>query len=169
MVGAAGSETTLELGLPRVEPVAADGSRARRVHDVVGAADEAVQSVDGGAHVARQPSGCDEERRIAAQLQRRAAAVDPADVRIDGLVHHGERTYPGGRADDLEAERRRPARPLTHGPPSCGCPLALTGARYAQAATGSRRLDPDLRTFLRVTSTVATFGASLNTLPGAHP
>ena len=60
----------------------------------------------------------------------------------------------------MGAKRRRPARPPTHGPPSCGCPLALSGgARYAQAATGSRRPSVhDRWTCLCVTSTVATFG-----------
>ena len=142
MVRAAGGEAALELGLPGIEVPAADRSCARRVDDVVRSAHEAVQRVHRGTHVARQTLGRDEERRIAAQLQRRAAAVDAAHVRIDGPVHHGQRTYPGGNSDDRGAERRRPARPPTHGPPSCGCPLALTGASYAQAATGSRRLDP---------------------------
>ena len=114
-------------------------------------------------------SGRREERRIAAQLQRRAAAVRAAHVRMRGpRARMAQRTYPGGIADDdRRHERRRPARPPTHGPPSCGCPLALTGASYAQAATGSRRLDPlSRRIFLCVTSTVATVRASLNTLQG---
>ena len=91
MLGVPGREPALELGLPRVErlaPCRAGRQAPRAVDDLVRAAHEAVQGVDGGLHVARQEARGAVVRRVVAALQAPACPVGLRQSRFGDDVHH---------------------------------------------------------------------------------
>ena len=85
------AEPALELGLPGVErraPRRAGRQAPGAVDDLVRAAHEAVQSVDGGPHVARQAARRAVVRRVVAALHAPARPVGLLQPRLRHAVHH---------------------------------------------------------------------------------
>jgi hypothetical protein len=93
MLGAAGLEAAVELGLPPVQGRASGRSgrspAPRAVDDLVRAADEAVQGVDGGSDVARQELRRAPVGRVVASLQApaRPIGLSQPNIAVDAHAH----------------------------------------------------------------------------------
>ncbi len=111
VLGGAGGHTALELGLPAVQRLAAHG-RIRRaigaVDQLVGAANESIQRVDGRTHVSGQPQGRAVEGGIVTELHPPAGPVRRAKAGVGGRIYDLHPANESKRARHRQTKGSRP-------------------------------------------------------------